>query len=224
MVYGLWSVVCLAGCVSLPFKEPVYPELAGVAPAVLIDAWQKAQPAESDSVSAVIFQYKWHNFCALGYSRLVPSEQTFKLACLNPMGMKLFEFSGQGEEVLTSFVIPEFGRYIQFPETVGQDIRRIYFDLVPDAAAAWRRDKGRLLFSQPDGDAKLEYVFAGDPARLVSKSCQESGRLIWRARYYDYLALSAKLYPRGVVFENYKYGYRIIIKVKEIRETIDHRP
>ncbi len=103
---------------------------------------------------------------------------------------------------------------------VGEDIRRIYFDLLPppgdpvqpDAQVTKRRYE--VVFRQ----GELEYVFAGTGGYLVQKSCYNGFRLLWRVSYYEYQEKDGKIYPRGIILDNRKYGYRLIADLKEIQD------
>jgi hypothetical protein len=38
---------------------------------------------------------------------------------------------------------------------------------------------------------------------------------IWRAQYFDYTTAEGGLYPRGIVMDNSRYFYRIVVKNRD---------
>ena len=60
-------------------------------------------------------------------------------------------------------------------------------------------------------------MFAGSEGLLVQKCYYESGRKVWSASYYEYRRKHGKLYPDGIILEHHDYGYRLVVRLKEIR-------
>jgi hypothetical protein len=136
---------------------------------------------------------------------------------MNPVGIKLFELTGNRKEVRSSFVLNELLQRGDLPQAVGEDIRRIYFDLVPLAQAKIKKDKYRIIFSQPSGAGQMEYIFAGRNHWLIEKHYSEKNRKLWSVFYYDYLMDKGKLYPSALILKHHRFGYNLIIRLKEIR-------
>jgi hypothetical protein len=135
---------------------------------------------------------------------------------MNPLGVKLFELSGDRNIVTNHYTIAAFSRYDELTTAVGADIKRIYFDLIPSAdARIWRR-RYSVSFRQPSGGGTLEYVFAGAAGDLIEKNYYAEDGIAWRASYYEYREQNGKRWPRGIIFINYHYGYRLTIRQKEL--------
>jgi hypothetical protein len=132
------------------------------------------------------------------------------------MGVKLFDLTGDRKSVTPQDVIPALANYGDLPRAVGDDIRRIYFDLTPSAGAAYWKGSTSIRFWQPAGPGTLEYVFAGVGRNLVEKNYYENSSIVWRIAYYDYLVQVGKLYPQGTVLTNYQYGYELTVRYKEL--------
>ena len=52
---------------------------------------------------------------------------------------------------------------------------------------------------------------------LVEKRYYENGRKIWTVSYYEYRRENGKLYPDGIILEHHEYGYRLVVRLREIR-------
>jgi len=62
----------------------------------------------------------------------------------------------------------------------------------------------------------MEYEFAGIGLELVEKVYYENDEMIWRISYYEYREHNGKLYPHGIIMINYKYGYQLTVRQKEL--------
>ncbi|MFA4830297.1 MAG: hypothetical protein WC594_13885, partial [Thermodesulfovibrionales bacterium] len=62
-----------------------------------------------------------------------------------------------------------------------------------------------------------EYVFAGADGNMVEKNYYEDNTLIWRVSFYEYRQKDGKIYPGGIILNNYKYGYSLTVRLKEIQ-------
>jgi hypothetical protein len=205
------------GCSSIPFKSIDYVALDDLNPDNLRLEFKAVLAQKLEVINSIVFEYKWHSFSALGYTQLDLENNTFQVSCMNPVGIKLFELTGNRKEVRSSFVLNELLQRGDLPQAVGEDIRRIYFDLVPLAQAKIKKDKYRIIFSQPSGAGQMEYIFAGRNHWLIEKHYSEKNRKLWSVFYYDYLMDKGKLYPSALILKHHRFGYNLIIRLKEIR-------
>ena len=205
------------GCSSIPFKSIDYVALDNLNPDNLRLEFKAVLAQKLEVINSIVFEYKWHSFSALGYTQLDLENNTFQVSCMNPVGIKLFELTGNRKEVRSSFVLNELLQRGDLPQAVGEDIRRIYFDLVPLAQAKIKKDKYRIIFSQPSGAGQMEYIFAGRNHWLIEKHYSEKNRKLWSVFYYDYLMDKGKLYPSALILKHHRFGYNLIIRLKEIR-------
>jgi hypothetical protein len=188
-----------------------------VDPRALVAQFRNNSPEKFMLINTIVFGYNWNKLSALGYIKVDAGEKTFTAVCINPMGVKLFELKGDKDKIDSRFVMEQFSGKGNFAGTVGEDIRRIYFDLTPSFGALVKKKKLKVVFSEPAGAGILEYIFAGTAGLLVEKNYYEDGILNWRVSYYEYLQKDGKNYPSGIILENYRYGYNLTIKLKEIR-------
>ena len=203
------------GCSTVPFQRGAYVPEYKADPQKVRREFASAFPERIQAVNSVVFQYKLLKFSALGYIDVNTGKKTFAVSCMNPVGVKFFELSGDSNSVKPVFVLPFLSHKGDVPGVVGEDIRRIYFDSIPSAKAAVEKKRFRIVFSEPRGPGVVKYVFAGSQNALIEKSYYENNRCLWSVFYYEYRSDRGKLYPAGTVYKNYRFGYELIIRVKE---------
>jgi hypothetical protein len=208
--------IFIAGCSTVPFQETRLVMLESEDPWDIVAHFQKSVPASFQLLTSVVFEYNSRKFYAIGTVQVNRSSGVFRVAGMNPMGVKLFELSGDRQSVTSHYTIADFSRYGDIAAAVGNDIRRIYFDLVPGPEASiWKR-RYKLIFRQPSGPGFLEYVFGGTDGDLIEKSYYDEGGIAWKTAYYEYHEQDGKRWPQGIVLIHYQYGYRLTIRQKEI--------
>jgi hypothetical protein len=202
----------------VPFREVALVPLEGVDPQSVLERFARELPDAFQVVNSVTFQFKGEAFAAIGYTDIDAVARTFTVVGLHPAGaVKLFEVSGDSENVESGFALEEFAVRGDLARAVGDDTRRMYFDRLPSPDASIRRERYRILFKQSAGDGEIEYVFAGKDGLLVEKRYYESGSKIWSASYYEYRREKGKLYPEGIILDHHGYGYRLVVRLREIR-------
>jgi hypothetical protein len=207
----------LAGCAApVPF-EPAAPLVLGrVDPVALVEGQRESLPDHFHLLSSIVFEYNWLTVAGIGYLELDRVDENYKVSCMNHLGVKLFEFAGDRTGLTSQYAIEPLARQGNIAATVGEDIKRIYLDLVPADDARFILRKKSATFRQRSGDGALEYEFSGVGMHLTAKTYREDHRAVWRASYYEYRQKSGKFYPMGIVFTNYRFGYRLIVRQKEI--------
>ena len=216
LVLGVLLAGVLAGCgMHVPFQETELVPFPHNDPQAVVEQFRANIPLSFQLLSTVVFEYNSRKISGIGSLEAVTTSGTFKLAAMNGMGVKLFELSGDRKSITTDYVIAALNRYGDITTAVGNDIRRIYFDLVPGPeATVWKR-KNKLVFRQPSGQGFLEYIFAGEHGDLIEKNYYEDRGILWRVSYYEYHDENGKRLPHGVLFVHYDYGYRLTVRHKE---------
>ncbi len=209
--------ICLSGCTSIPFQKTSYVPIDFVDPWTIVERFRNNSPENFQLVNTIVFQYSWNKFSGIGYIKGHIREKTFTVVCINPIGIKLFELSGNKYKVDSHFVLEQFSKKGDFAKAVGDDIRRIYFDTVPSSGAKIKKKKFQIVFTELLETGVVEYIFAGPGGYLVEKNYYEEGILNWKVSYYEYQQNNEKIYPAGIILKNYKYGYTLTIKLKEIQ-------
>ncbi|HUI45022.1 MAG TPA: hypothetical protein VL122_03375 [Nitrospirota bacterium] len=208
-------LLLVAGCSAVPFQETARVPMAPEAPRGVVEHFQENMPDSFQLLNTVVFEYNWRKFVGIGFVEINRRDDLFKVVCLNPMGVKLFELAGNRDRIVPVYSIAAFSKYGDIASAVGADIRRIYFDLIPAADARVMRRKYSISFRQASGDGTLEYLFAGEHGDLVEKNYYDGSGLAWRVSYYEYREQNGKRLPQGIVLLNYQYGYRLIVRQKE---------
>ena len=206
----------LSGCASVPFQETTRVPLTGSDPRGAVAQFQSKVPEQFQLVNTVEFEYLWRSFLGMGYLDVDRRAGTFKVVCMNPIGVPLFQLSGDRTSLESGGALLQLPEFKELPATVGNDIRRMYFDLVPSADAYSFKGKYEMGFRQESGAGALEYTYAGAERDLVEKAYYQDGALKWRVSYYEYREAGGKRYPQGIVLANYQYGYRLIVRQKEL--------
>ena len=216
-VFLVLIILSSAGCSTVPFQRTNYIPLDGVDPQLARREFAEALPDKFQVINSIVFQYKWRKSSALGYADANRGLKTFSVSCLSPVGIKLFELSGDKDSVRTNFVLKELLRRGDLPRVVGEDIRRIYFNNVPSGEAKAQKEKYKIVFSEPSGSGVIKYVFAGSPTVLIEKRYYEKNSLVWSVFYYEYRQERGKFYPAGIILRHSRFGYNLTVRLKEVR-------
>jgi len=205
----------------VPFKEAEFVPMEVSDPYVVVERFRSVNPEHFQMLNTIVFEYNnWITFGGIGYVEINTADYFYKVACMNHMGVKLFEVSANRDGVLSQYAIGPLADKGDIARTVGDDIRRMYFDLVPRPDAwSWMRNT-TLIFRQSFGAGVLEYVFAGRAGDLIEKRYYEEDGIVWKASYYEYRDQDGKRWPQGIVFIHYSHGYRLIVRQKELH--IEH--
>ena len=215
----LLSIVALgcAGCGSIPFQQEQPVNMALVDPSSVRENFAASLPSEFQLVSSIVFKYRFRSMSAIGLIDADIARDRFTVACINQMGVKLFEVAVNGDEFQCNFAIEQLTEKGDLPRAVADDIKRIYFDRVPGPDVEIQKKKHEIIFKQPVEAGRLEYVFAGDDNMLVEKRRFEGRRIIWTVSYYEYFMENGKLHPAGIILNHHEHNYRLIAKAIEVR-------
>jgi hypothetical protein len=215
LIAGIFIFLFIAGCSMVPFRETSLVSLDSEDPWTMVKRFQQGIPSSFQLLTSVVFEYNSRTFSGIGTVQINRSEGVFKAAGMNPMGVKLFELTGDRHSVTGLYAIADLTRHGDIVTAVGMDIRRIYFDLVPGPDAKIWKGKYKLIFRQSSGPGFLEYVFAGTGGDLIEKRYYEEDGIVWKVSYYEYRDVDGKRQPQGIVFAHYGHRYRLIVRQKE---------
>ena len=141
-----------AGCRSIPFQEIEYVPVDSIPSSAAREQFARALPSEFQRVDTMVFQYKGSSIAAIGYTAVDTRRNVFTVVGISPVGIKLFELSGDRKEVECSFALEEFMQRGDFARAVADDIRRIYFDRIPPPGAEADKEKYRIIFRDQFAD------------------------------------------------------------------------
>ncbi len=206
-----------AGCGprQLFLAEPLVP-LGDVDPLEVRNRFAAALPERFETLSSIIFRYRGRSIAALGSTVVDTVERRFGVACINPLGVKLFELSGDKDSVEYAYMHDEFKGQGDFAGVVAEDVKRVYFDLLPDDHAEVTIKDKKIIFRQESANQATEFIFAGKNTVLIEKRYFEKNKRIWRVQYFEYFDADGKLHPKGIVLRNYMYNYTLTIHLREL--------
>lgn len=215
-----WTAVAiclwLTGCATAPFPAPEPFAATDIAPEQVPAAFAQRLAPRYELAQALVFRFYLREIAALGYVSVDVPERSFAMACLNPVGIKLFELVGKNGDVSARFVAPEIEKHGgELAQAAGADLMRAYFDWSPPAGTPGRIRKGRLTFAVDDAAGRTEYRYGGRDGHLAEKVRIEEGRERWRVEYRDYRRVAGGWIPAGIVIHNRRYGYRLIAIAKD---------
>jgi len=215
LIAGL--TLLLSGCANkIPFKKAVLVSVEAVDPESVRDTFEASLPQSFKLISSTVFKYKMHSFAAIGVTGIDTLKKEFSLACINPMGVKLFELEGDKQTVNCRFTMEEFAKKGDFAKIVAHDIRSIYFDQIPDKKAEVVKKNKKIIFFQPVNGGTMEYLFGGTGNLLIEKRFIKKGRKIWSVFFFEYITKKGKLHPAGIILKHYIYQYKLVIRLKEV--------
>jgi hypothetical protein len=202
-----------AGCAAEPFVRPPLPVLKNPNPRAMRARLAHALPDRFTSDDTVIIQAPFRDDLAvLGVLRVNRSAGTFELVGLNQLGVKLFHLSGDSHGNHIRFAVPPLMKHKEVLLAIAGDIRRMFFDLVPEKGAGIGVGPTMLRFTQDTSEGTMVYEVGGDPPILLDKHLIDWFGTAWRVRYFQYASTTGSLYPRGIVMDNNWFHYRIIVK------------
>jgi hypothetical protein len=217
LFFLLFICLLVAGCATVPFEAEPKADLSSADPPEMLKAFDESVAQNFELLESVVFNFFGKDMTGMGYLSVNADDESYALSCMNPAGIKMFEFRGIGDEVETLFVPPQLEKHKErFAESVAQDIRRIYFDWIPSENAEMKRKSDKLVFTEKTENGDVEYVYAGPKQTLVEKKFSKGWKTHCRVRYFDYKEVEGKKYPYGIVLENRKYHYRLVLRVKSV--------
>ncbi len=215
----LICVGCLTGCMTVePFKRQPMEPLADRSTAELLTNWSKQQPVKFSATSGIVFHWRQRKMSTLCVAAVNRQTRQISVVGMNLMGVKLFEATGNEHQAKMLFAAMKLN--IEDPDAFAtgmiRDIARIYFDLMPKYYVEQRTAKTIHLCAANPGKAAIQYKFGGNPVHLLEKQAVEDGAVSWRVRYFSYKSSAELELPYDIVYDNLKYDYRLVIRVKEI--------
>jgi hypothetical protein len=209
-------ILLTAGCAVEPFTREPLPVLKNPNPSVMRDSFAHTISKHFDSDDTVIIEAPFnHDLEVLGVLRVDRPAGTFELIGLNPLAVKFFDISSDRQGTTIRYAIAPLLAHREILLSIARDIRRMYFDLTPTENAKAEVEPTKVRFTEKTPDGTLVYEFGGDPPVPLEKRLDGFFGTIWRVRYFQYASTGSSLYPRGIVMDNSRFHYRIIVKNRD---------
>ncbi len=210
-------ILLLVACGKAPFESAPRVRLTEKDPGRIQAHFAETLPKQFQRIDTLTFQYGMRRMSAIGVTDVDMEAKTFTVVGLNPMGIKLFDLSGDMHTVNSRFVNPAFSQHKNFAVSIAEDIRRIYFRRVPAPSAETSVGKYRAVYQQNRGVGYLTHIFSGQIPRLTTKRFYQNNRLKWQVQYFGYIERNGYIHPAGIYLKNSHYNYRLTVQLKEIR-------
>lgn len=188
----------------------------------LLDRAHRQLPVRWDAIQTVIFEIKPHwwwptvRMTILGYAAADSSTGDYRLVCLSPLGMKMFEISRIGGRESVSIPTPELFDKADFLNSVRRDASRLVGLDLPRQFRVAHWDSSRLTIEDTSAPlTRTRYVLSISNATLLEKSYYEGGHCLADVAYSDYHTVDGVMVPYRVVLRNREHDYRLSLAVKE---------
>jgi hypothetical protein len=180
--------------------------------------WASGQASEFIVEAGIVFEFQGNSMTSLCMARINNSNRSVAVVGMNPAGAKIFEASGiNGKTISFSAlpILPEMDTS-KSGEAILKDIGNIYFDPAPRANSIPDRlaDKSLQVTVNITENSRCEYLFAGNPPRLIRKNYYCDNNNEWQVSFFEYMEADGKLIPKNIVYDNFKYGYRLIVRTR----------
>jgi hypothetical protein len=205
----------MVGCAGEPFVRGPLPVLNNPDPQAMRENFARTVPQRFISDDTVIIHSPFHDLAVLGVVRVDRSAGTFDLVALNQLGVQLFAVGGDRNNSFVHFAIPPLDPHRDLLMSIADDVRRMYFDLLPSPAAKVDPRRTFVRFSERNHDGILIFEMGDNPSILLEKRQAGFFGTLWRVRYFDYSPAAGGLYPRGIVMDNSRFFYRIVVKNRD---------
>lgn len=215
-IFHVFLFFCAGCAVPAPFSQPQRVSMEGMDPGMVIEEFARSVPRDFKIMNSAVFRYRGRKMTGIGYTAVNRETRVFAVSCMTPMGITLFDLQGTNGNYSASLALKGQWSSEAFAKTAGSDVEAVYMAPAPEKYGRVDCKQYSMTFFQPYREGSLEYVFSGKNAFLSEKRYRRNGSLEWRARYYEYRRIGSKLFPGGIVFENRRYGYSLVLRLKEV--------
>jgi len=169
-----------------------------------------------DLLNSIIFSFHGHEMAAIGYTEVDRKIKKFSVAALSPVGLKLFEMSFSDGKLDTHYVIEQLLKHGDAAKAIGNDIARIYFNIVPKNESEFIINEKSYELKEKVENGFIKYVYGGTEPVLIKKGFYVKNKLQWEVNYFNYEKINNKTLPFGIIFNNKLYKYKLYVLTKQI--------
>ncbi len=209
-------VMLVTGCATLPFDPMPTATPSPLSADAVRDAFAAAQPQRYEALQSVVFLIYGRKLGGIGSLAVNYTDNSFALAAMTHAGMKLFALQGTAHTIESEFALAAFGEKKHLAAAVGEDVRRMYFDIVPPASAETHRRRYSITYIHRSADGRTEYDFAGPRQLLAEKRIYKGWKLVSRIRYSKYREHEGALHAHAVWLHNRTYNYKLLLRIKSV--------
>lgn len=187
-----------------------------------LDRANRNLPLQWDAIQTVVFEIKprwwWPpvRVTTLGYAAANRATGDYRLVCLSPLGIKMFEVSRINGRESASTPAPEFRDKQDFLDSIRRDASRlVQLDLPKKFRVTDWSSECMTIEDASTATNRTRYVLSMSTSTVVSKLFYEGSRCVAQADYSDYRKVDGTEAPFRVVLHNKKTDYRLSLSVKE---------
>lgn len=211
------GMTLLTSCASVPFVTVPTPVLHDPDPAAIRSAWSANLPIRFTTEDTVVIEFPGNSLALLGFLHVDRAAGTFEVQGMNHLGWRAFLISGDPRKTEVLFAAPPLAEQPKVLQSIAQDIRCMYFDLVPDQAAQVRVEARSVRYTEDRPDGGIEFIMGGKDSVLLEKRLTRWIWPVWSVKFYEYTPAEEGVFPRGTVLDNARYHYRIVVKNRSLR-------
>jgi len=183
----------------------------------ILEDFSNAMPRELRLVQSIVFRKSFISMSAMGFTHIDQDLGSFAVVGLSPMGVKLFETKGDQSSIEHAYALENFTKRGDFIGTLAQDIKAIYFDLLPSRRSMFHVGTNEITFRQTKGARKFELVFDRKSGNLKEKRGFNGNHRVWRVFYSDPQDVDGKWIPGEILFKHERHRYQLSLILKEIK-------
>jgi len=215
----------MLSCATISFKKPDYPlPKAGFPkPLELVKKYRQSYAKKMTFSQKAVIELNGHKMPALGMCAFNQSEKYLALSLLTTTGIKVLEVEQKNNFIAKSFVMPDIAKKINSEKTavaqIASDIKFIFyfpegkpeeFSQNKSSMSVYWKKTPRKICLKFGWNSKLKR-FVLKEKMLYIKNYIESV-----AYYYNHQVYNNKIVPMKIRYENYRFGYNLIINNTEI--------
>jgi hypothetical protein len=217
----LAAFLLATGCARLPFAVtepvPMPPEITAAELSAL--TWT-AVPHTLRMRQSGLFEFRGRKVPLVGFMVLDNTAATARLVGMNDLGVKFFDLEVGEKGVREHFVLPELAKYPGFAEAVASSVRRIFLTPRPSREDGLEIDPQEARLVRREAGRNLTFVFGGSgPEWLETRAAGEKEE--WRVRFFQYRRENGLTFPAGIVLDDEKAGYRLILWIESVKRSDD---
>jgi len=219
-IFFIFFVFIFLGCAANE-NRPGYKSIALVPVKIiekenLISNVENMFATDFDLLNSIIFSFHGHEIAAMGYTEVDRKNKSFSVAAISPIGLKLFEMSFSDGKLDTHYVIEHLLKHGDAAKAIGNDIARIYFNIVPKGESEFFINENNYELKENVENGFIKYVYGGTQSLLIKKGFYVKNKLQWEVNYFNYKKINDKILPFGIIFNNKLYKYKLYILTKQI--------
>jgi hypothetical protein len=220
-----FPAVILTSCYNADFKKPVYPEPAEAfpEPLTLFSILKNHHPESMIFAQKAVLELNGHSMPAIGLCKYNQPDKFAALSLLTATGIKVLEVEEKNNRVIKSFIMPDLADKIKSEKKavaqIADDIKFIFF--IPEKKPVeFLKTSSYMLLGWKNGIRKtvLKFGWAPDIHQFVLKE-----KIYYIKQYpemsvfyYNHKKHNNKIIPMKIRYENFRFGYSLIIKNTDI--------